>query len=516
MSESKQKVEESQQGSGLTQRAALIMAANVISMGLTFILPLVLVRTLRQSDYGLYKQAFQILMSALGLLNLQVAVSTFYFTAREPDKKLQVMLNVMVFYGLVGALVFLFFLIWPGWVTLIFKSSELAPLVPLLGFAILWALVSTNIEVVPIAMGDVRIASVIIVVSQLSKSILMVAAALVVGSIESILVASIIHSMLQTFIIFRYIRRRFGRYLAGIDWTLFKAQIGNALPFGIGGIVAIVQNDMHNYFVSHHFEPATFAVYAVGCFQLPLLGMLSSSFASALNPELARHKEADDHQAIIRLWRVVILKLGLFFVPAFALLFVIRHEFITVLFTTNYEASVPIFAVNLFSILLGMAVHLHVLRLFDQLKYFRLKLYLALIPVTFGALYLGLRLGGLVGISVAVVCVQTLDVAITMAVVGRILGVSRNDLKRLAPIFRNIAAAVLAALAASMTRFAFAHAKPLVLLLCCVSVFCAVHVTFAFLFGAIGEEEKATLRSIRLKFYRFKSARLGMSSASEV
>src|SRR5262245_40934689 len=96
---------------GLTQRAALLMAANVCATVISFALPLVLVRTMSQSEYGLYKQAFQIMLSALGLLNLQVAVSVFYFSERAPNKRLQVSLNVMLFYSALGLLVFLVFLL---------------------------------------------------------------------------------------------------------------------------------------------------------------------------------------------------------------------------------------------------------------------------------------------------------------------------------------------------------------------------------------------------------------------
>src|SRR5262249_37112460 len=186
--------------------------------------------------------------------------------------------------------------------------------------------------------------------------------------------------------------------------------------------------------------PATFAIYAVGCFQLPLLSMLAASFANALNPELAKHKELNDHQAIISLWTDVIRKLAFFFAPAFALLLVLRREFITLLFTENYAASVPIFAINLFSMLLGIAVHLHILRLFDQLKFFRLKLYLALIPVTLVALYAGLRAGGMIGVAVAVVSIQALDAGVTLAMIKLELGMSRRDLRRLPPLPRTPAA----------------------------------------------------------------------------
>ncbi len=508
--------EEPQGPRGLTQRAALLMAANVIATVISFALPLVLVRTMNQSEYGLYKQAFQIMLSALGLLNLQVAVSVFYFTAREPAKRLQVSLNVMLFYSMVGALVFLVFLVWPGWVTLIFKDgSYLVPHIPLLGFAIFCWLVSTNLDAVPIAAGDVSVASALIVASQLTKAMVMIVAALVFGSLDAILVAAVIQGLVQTAFMVFYIRRRFGRFLTAIDWPLFKAQVGNALPFGIGGITAIVQNDMHSYFVSHYFDSATFAIYAVGCFQLPLLSMLATSFASALNPELAKQKEVNDYRAIINLWMDVIRKLAIIFVPTFALLLVLRREFITLLFTANYAGSVPIFAINLITVLLGISVHLHILRLFDRLKFFRLKLYLALIPVTWGALYLGLHTGGLVGVAVAVACIQTLDAGITLAMINRELGMSRRDLRSLTPLLKISAAAAAAALVALGIRFALSHVQALTAFVVCSTAFGLVYLIIALAIGVMSEEEKSSLRKLWSKLSRSRPERLRVSSATE-
>ena len=499
---------------GLTQRAALLMVANVIAAAISFALPPVLTRVMSVPDYGLYKQAFQIMASALALLNLQVAVSVFYFSAREPAKKLQVALNVILFYGLVGVFIFLVFLVWPSWVTLIFHGADLVPHIPLLGFAILCSLVSTNLDAVPIAAGEVGKASVLIVLSQLSKAIVMIVAGLVFGNLTAILVAAVIQSLVQIAFMVVYIRGRYGRFFAALDWPLFKAQIGNALPFGVGGIVAIVQNDMHNYFVSHYFDTANFAIYAVGCFQLPLLLMLSGSFANALNPDLARHKAAGDHQAIIHLWMEVICKLAFFFVPAFAVLFVLRHEFITALYTAKFAASTPIFAIYLVNILLGIAMHMHILRLFEQLKYFRLKLYLALIPVTLGALYLGFQAGGLMGIAVAAVCIQIFDFAITMTMIVRALGVSRRDLRQLAPVLRVGAAAAAAALVTLVVRYALLHTPALVTFLVCAAVFGVVYLGMAFAVGAVSEAEKASLRKLWQKISRHRLVRPRVSSAT--
>lgn len=490
------------------------MAANVIATAMSFALPLLLVRMMSQTDYGLYKQAFQIIQSALNLLNLQVAVSVFYFYERAPDKRLQVSLNVMLFYSLVGALVFLTFLVWPGWVTLIFQGDDLVPYVPLVGFAIFCSLVSTNLDAVPIAAGDFRIASALIVLSQGAKAVVMIGAGLIFGSLDAILIAAVIHSLMHIVFMVFYIRRRFGRFLGAIDWRLFKSQIGNALPFGVGGIASLVQIDMHIYFVSYYFDPATFAVYAVGCFQLPLLGMLVTSFTSAVNPELARHKEENDHPAIINLWMDVIRKLAYFFTPAFALMLVLRREFITLLFTENYAASTPIFAVNLFSMLLGIAVHLHILRLFDQLKFFRLKLYLALIPVTLGALYIGFRISGLIGVAVAAVSIQIFDAGVTIAMIKRELGMSWRDMRRLAPLLKVAAAAAAAAAGAEAIRLALGQAHTLVTFPVCAAVFSMVYLIAIAAVGAISKEEKASLNNLWEVISR-RWARFRMSSATE-
>ncbi|MBK9313211.1 MAG: oligosaccharide flippase family protein [Acidobacteria bacterium] len=499
----------------ITQRAAVLMAANVIATILSFAFPLVLVRVMSKADYGLYRQAFTILVSALGLLNLQVAVSVFYFSAREPGKKLQVAHNVIIFYSLIGALVFLLFMLWPGWVTLIFQGADLVSYVPLIGFAILCWLVSTNLEAVPIALGDVNFASVLIVLSQLTKAAVMISAALIFGTLTAILAGAVIQSLLQIGFTVLYIRRHFGHFLAPFDWPLFKAQIGNALPFGIGGIVAIVQNDMHNYFVSHHFDPAVFAVYAIGCFQLPILGMLSSSFANAFNPEMAKHKEQNNFEAIIDLWMDVIRKLAFFFFPAFMALFVLRYEFIVTLFTTKYLASVPIFAVNLFAIVLGIALHMHILRLFDRLKYFRLKLYLVLIPITFGALNLGLSLGGLTGVAIAVVLIQTLDVGLTLVMVGKELGMSRGDLRRLRPLLTTSAATLIAAGATIAAKLVIASFSDLNRLIIGAAVFGIAYLVAAFTMGVVTDEEKAYLSALTARLWKKRSERIKMSSVHE-
>src|SRR5215475_1710571 len=142
--------------SGFARRAAWLTTANSIAFGLSFIAPLLLVRTLSQTEFGVYKQAFQILTSAISLLNLQVASTAYYFMPRAPEKKLQVMINVLAFYSAAGAVVAALFIFYPECALLAFKSEDLPAYMPLLGVTILLWLVSSNLEIVPMALGDVR------------------------------------------------------------------------------------------------------------------------------------------------------------------------------------------------------------------------------------------------------------------------------------------------------------------------------------------------------------------------
>lgn len=506
-------VTETTNGSNLTRRAAWLASARTLAFAMTIPLPLVLVRTLNQSDFGLYKQVFQIMMTVLALSGLSVNMSVLYFLPRNPDKKPQIALNVLAFYGVVGSMVALFFAIFPGSVTLIFKGDGLVPHMPLLGFAILLWLLSTVLEVVAVADNDIRSASLFIVVIQLTKSALMMLAAVLFGSVHAVVVAAVLQGVLQCAIMFGYLHKRFGRFWTAFDWPLFKAQLANALPFGIGALAYATQGDLHNYFVSHYFDPDQFAVYAVGCFQLPLLGMLLDSVISVLLPEVARREAAADYQGIIQLWAAAIRKLALFFIPVYTLLFVVRHEFITVLFTHNYAAAAPIFAINLLNILLYICVPTSILRSFDELKFLRLKLSMAMIPLGAVALYVGIHSAGLVGAITAVVIVQTLDLAILVFAIARKLKMTPKDLRRFAPVLRTIAAASIAAAATYGVRLVVTGWSAFIALAVCSTVFVTVCLTAAFFTGALNASEKLEMRGTMLRFYRVGSKRLGLSTA---
>jgi O-antigen/teichoic acid export membrane protein len=495
----------------LSKRAAVLAVAKVAGYALTLPLPLVLVRVLGQSDFGLYKQAFQVITTMMTLLGLQVSISIYYFLPRHPDRKPHVIMNVLIFYLALGGLTALLFALYPQWITHVFKTDDLVPYVPLVGAALLFWLMGSLLEVVTIADGDVRAASTFTVVIQFTKSALLVAAGLVFGTVQAVIIAAVVQGAVLCAILFAYLRKRYGRFWRAFDPQLFKAQFANALPFGCGALAYGLQADMHNYFVSHYFEPAVFAIYAVGCFELPLLGILYESVVSILLPEVARLQAAGDRESVINLWGSAMRKLAFFYTPTYVLMFVLRREIITLLFTREYAASADIFAINLMLLPMYFCVYTAFLRSFDDLKFYRLKLSLVMIPVTAAALYAGIQGAGLKGAIAATIAAQLFDTGVMMVKVARRLGVRAAHLAQLLPILRTAAASSLAAAAAYFVKATLGDARGLVILIVCSATFGAVFVAVAYMLGAVTDEEKSELRRV----YRSGSRRLGLSSATE-
>jgi O-antigen/teichoic acid export membrane protein len=491
---------------GFLGRTAWLTVARGVSLALSFLLPLLLVRLLPQEEFGLYKQAFQILSTALSLLGFQVATSVYYFLPREPDKKLQVVLNVVIFYFILGAGVALFFGLRPGWITIIFSGDHLVPVMPLLGLATMLWLVSSAIEGVMIAEQDVRLSAVYTLIFQFGKTALLIGAALVFGDIYALVVAAVIQGVLQCALFAIYLRYRYGRMWAPFEAGLFAAQVKSSVPFGFGSVGLIVLYDLHNYFVSHYFDPAAFAVYAIAGFHLPLLLVLLDSVEMVLSPEVGRLAHEQAWGRVVELWMNTIRLLALVFIPAGVLLFVLRTEFITTLFTKNYLAAETIFALNLLSLPLWIWLSGPVLRSFTDMRFFRLKLYLILVPVMWAALYAGIRAYGLIGAAAAVLIVRALDNLITITVTGKRVGMTWRDLRRLLPLLKIGVAATMAGLVIAGMKLLLAPLPTVLLLAICAVVFGLVYLVAVFAAGGVTDEEKTLLREKLARFFRDRAA----------
>ena len=266
----------------MTERAVWLIAAKTLAFASSFLLPVILVRQMSLAEFGLYKQAFLIAATAITIFPLGFAMSAFYFLPREPERKGEVVFNILLAYVLVGVLSWLLFALWPEILLTIFNSTAIAAYSGLIGLAILFLLASSFLEFVVLANGDVRLAAALVVAVQVSRVTLLIGAAALFGTLTALLYAALLHGAVQMALTLWYLAARFPGFWRRWRPDLLRAQLAYAIPLGAAGLLAVAQEDLHNYIVAHRFDPAAYAIYAVGCMQIPLLLIFRDSVGTVM------------------------------------------------------------------------------------------------------------------------------------------------------------------------------------------------------------------------------------------
>src|SRR5256885_10800000 len=104
MGKVKVETKRTEKASSLTANAFWLMFAKTLGFVFSFALPLLLVRRLNQTEYGLYKQVFLVVTTSLAVFPLGFGMSAFYFLPREHERQGAVAFNIMLLNFAVGGL----------------------------------------------------------------------------------------------------------------------------------------------------------------------------------------------------------------------------------------------------------------------------------------------------------------------------------------------------------------------------------------------------------------------------
>jgi O-antigen/teichoic acid export membrane protein/GT2 family glycosyltransferase len=491
------RLDPSQERSGsLTMRAALYMIAKTVAFMFSFVLPLLLVRRLSQHEFGLYKQVFLVVGTALSILPLGVGMSAYYFLPRERERQGQIIFNILLFYFFMGGSICLLFALRPQIVAVIFNSTDLIQYAPLIGVAILLGVVSSFLEIAAVAHHEVRLATFVVVGSQFTKTALLLAATLMFETVWGLIYAVIIQGALQTFIMLFYLRSRFGVFWRSFKWATMRSQLAYALPLGVAAVIIGLQSDIDNYFVANRFGAAAYAIYAIGCFQLPLIAIISDSIGSVMIPRVSYLQKFNRHHEIIEVTARVMRELSALYFPIYAFLLIMGRDFLTLLFTEQYLASYPIFAINITLIPLAIITSAcdPVMRAYAEHRFFLLKARVLLLMLLIGALWLVTSHYGMVGTIATAIFVNVIERAVTLAKVGRVLHVRRRHLPLLKDIGKLALAIFVASLIAILVRASLAGANLFVRLLICGLVLSVAYFTNILLLGVLTDAERQAIR----------------------
>jgi O-antigen/teichoic acid export membrane protein len=327
--------------------------------------------------------------------------------------------------------------------------------------------------------------------------VLLLSAAIFFGTVRAVLFAMIAHGAFESALLLAYARSRFGALWRGFEFGVLRAQLAYALPLGVAAVVAGLYLYLDNYFVSYRFTPAEYAIYATGCFNIPLVDLLAASVNSVMIPRVSQLQSVGARREIVVLVARMTRKLAAFNLPLYFFLLVTAREFIVTLFTTNYLASLPIFVINITLIPLGLigAAYDPVIRAYAEHRYFLLRVRVVLLAVLAAALWYVTKTYGLVGAITVMLAVNAAERFVVGWRVRRILEVSWRDLALFKDVGKIAVCSVVAAAVAFAARAALTSVKPFFVVAACAAVFGVVYLAALFALGVpSAEEREAVLR----------------------
>ena len=348
--------------------ALLLMTGRTAGFAVTALMPLVLVRVFDQSQFGTYKQLFLVYTTLYALAQVGMAESLFYFVPSARRQVGRYVVNSMLVLAAAGLVCMGLLQVMGSNISSWLNNPRLAMYFPLMGVYLLLTLVSTTLEIAMISRKCYRWASLTYVFSDLLRSALFIIPVLFVPNLHSLLAGATAFAAFRVAMTCAYVKREFREDLRP-DANLLKTQMAYAVPFEMAVIVDAFQSNFHQYAVSHYFDAATFAIYSVGCFQIPFVGLVASSVGNVLMVGMSEEIRDGRGKTVVALWHDTTRKLSLMFFPLVALLLVVAREFIVFLFTDQYVASVPIFMVWTTTIFLAVLQTDSVLRVYAETRF---------------------------------------------------------------------------------------------------------------------------------------------------
>ncbi len=455
--------------SGILRQAGPLMLGRGGATVLGFALPLILTRLLPQAEFGTYKQVWLVVTTAYFMLQLGLSQSLYYFIPRKDGRQqewlTQASMSLVVLGGACAAILYSSRFV----LARQFANPELA------GFALPMALITwlmiaaAPLEISLTAEGRVRTAASIIFLSDAVRVPASIVPLLLGMGLRGFFWSYVLHGSvrfgLQCWFFFRRGRPR-------LDWRLMREQLAYALPFGAAVLLDIPQRTFHQWAVGWSVDAAAFAIYAQGCFQVPIINLLYAPISDILQVRLADPSARDQR---LHLFHDANLRLAVVFLPFTAGMVAAASLFIPALFTHVYDASVPIFQVAILLTPFAALPLDGVLRATGHTRYLFRTFFWRLL-VTAACVLAGLKMFGMIG---AIAGHAVAESAVRVVMLDRVRRELEASWREVLP-WRQLSVIAVASLVAAVpalaiTRMAASAPRPFLALVAAGVLYCVAY-----------------------------------------
>jgi O-antigen/teichoic acid export membrane protein len=176
----------------------------------------------------------------------------------------------------------------------------------------------------------------------LARIVVVVVTAAVTESAHSIVLSLVVLEAFRCALVFFYAisRKWFTTKLTRVSIAL---QSSYFLPLGAGGAVQMLNDSVGMIFISAMIGVEALAFYVIGKFAIQIVNILRGAIADVIFPEIVELKHALIKDTL-PLWQKATVWYCILIFPMAALFSYYADAVVTILFTSNYSAAIPVFA----------------------------------------------------------------------------------------------------------------------------------------------------------------------------
>ena len=353
-----------------TQTLSLFVG-KVLAFLVQIITPLILVRILTKTDFGVYQQ-FQLLAGMLlPILGLCLNTSLFYYYPiydQEGRKAIIIQTYCMLF--LIGIIFVAVFLNFHGFILAKVNLLELDKYDYIISLYILFMLVSSITDFLFILEKKIKYNIFFYPTERLVRLVLILAFLYSNKNTWGCLMGLLVYAFIRFIFISLYIAKK---YLSNIRHIWDKVRSGSvfdqlkySLPFVGGVVLETISKRFDKILINKYVDPSEYAIYAVAFFSIPLLTMLFSSINNVVVPEMSRLAHAGSDSDVIEMWHKVVEKTSSAAIPCIVFFFIMAEEVIVILFTGQYAEAAVYYRIYLLTFIFTMTSFGLVLRSYKK------------------------------------------------------------------------------------------------------------------------------------------------------
>jgi len=346
----------------LKKEAIYNFVGQLISILISGVATIYLVRTLTQYEYGLYSKIFFLCIITSQILKINFENGLFYFYHRFREKKSHYVVNTYIVLFFLSILVIIFGLI-------IFKlirihiNAELSKI-----FIPLILLISLNIiqgtfDKLFVIENKAKWSMYYRIIFSLLRTSLIMIALIKFPILYMIIITILIVEIIKSIFALTYIKRTYDFNFAKFDKNIVLKMLKYNIWVAASWIMGRLGQSLDRIILMMLVSTSDFAIYTIGCIQLPLLSIFYNSVGDVALTKISLLSSKDsNNNTIINLYKKMFLINAMFTFPIICYSYFHIEIIYSILFKNQYTDSTGIFIITNFTTLIQMTGFGYIIR----------------------------------------------------------------------------------------------------------------------------------------------------------